>query len=225
MKEYGVVAFVPLKQASRRIPGKNFFRLGGKPLFYYILESLKKVEKVDRIFVYASNREVIGPLPENIEFLKRPVCLDHSSVRGNAIYRSFCDQIHADVYLLAHATSPYLLPATLQQGLNAVLSRKYDSAFACHRYDTYAWFKKKPLNFRPEVLPRTQNLEPVYLETNGFYIFRRDLMVKHHRRIGIKPYLCEVGSVEGLDIDYPEDLRTAEKFFPLYRQMRSHCKH
>jgi CMP-N-acetylneuraminic acid synthetase len=216
---YRVVAFVPLKRTSRRIPGKNCTLLGGRPLYQYILDHLLQVREIDQIFVYASSSDFLSRLPRNVQFLKRPAALDDANVRGNAIYRSFCRQVSADIYLLAHATAPFLLSKTIRKGLRAVLSGKYDSAFSCRRQDTYAWFKSRPLNYRPEVLPQTQELEPVYMETNGFYVFRRELMVKAGKRIGRRPLMCEVGAVEGIDIDYSEDLQMARELLPLYRQL------
>ncbi len=46
-----VSAFVPLKLNSRRLPNKNFLRLGDYPLAYHIFETLSKVDGIDQTLV------------------------------------------------------------------------------------------------------------------------------------------------------------------------------
>ena len=73
-----------------------------------------------------------------------------------------------------------------------------------------AWYEGRPLNYSPENIPRTQTIEPVYIETSAFFIFPRALWTGRHRRIGDRPYMAVVDRIEGLDIDYPEDFTMAE---------------
>ena len=59
-----VVAFVPIRLNSKRVVGKNLKPLGGKPLMWYILETLAKVKNIDEVYVYCSSEEIIPHLPE-----------------------------------------------------------------------------------------------------------------------------------------------------------------
>ena len=74
----------------------------------------------------------------------------------------------------------------------------------------HAWFGGKPLNYSLDDIPRTQTIEPVYVETSAFFIFSRELWCGRGRRIGDRPYMAVVDHIEGLDIDYPEDFTMAE---------------
>ena len=87
---------------------------------------------------------------------------------------------------------------------------EYDSAFSAEKIQTFAWYEGRPLNYSPENIPRTQTIEPVYIETSAFFIFPRALWTGRHRRIGDRPYMAVVDRIEGLDIDYPEDFTMAE---------------
>ena len=42
-----LVALVPMRHHSQRVPGKNYRLLAGKPLFYHILETLLDVPEID----------------------------------------------------------------------------------------------------------------------------------------------------------------------------------
>ena len=72
------------------------------------------------------------------------------------------------------------------------------------------WWQGRPLNYSLQHVPRTQDLEPLYVETSAFFLFSRALWCERHQRIGKKPYMAVVDHIEGLDIDYPEDFALAE---------------
>lgn len=83
-------------------------------------------------------------------------------------------------------------------------------AFSAEKIQTFRWFEGRPLNYALDDIPRTQTIEPVYIETSAFFIFPRTLWCGRGRRIGEKPYMAVVDRIEGLDIDNPEDFTMAE---------------
>ena len=52
-------------------------------------------------------------------------------------------------------------------------------------------------------------MEPIYRETSGVYVFKKEVFEKYHRRIGTKPYIKEVSYKEAVDINNPEDFDLA----------------
>jgi CMP-N-acetylneuraminic acid synthetase len=210
-----VVAFVPIRLNSKRIVSKNMKMLGNKPLLSYIFETLKKVKNIDEIYAYCSSGKIKAHLPENIIYLKRDRYLDGDNIIGKEIYSSFIKEIHADVYILAHTTSPFIKPGTIQTALNKVLKEEYDSSFSVKRIKTFIWYKNKPLNYKLSYVPQTQKLEPIYIETSAFYIFKKDIWNRKKQRIGDNPFLQEVNHIEAIDIDEPMDFQFAEHIVKL----------
>lgn len=103
------VAFVPLKLNNERLPGKNTKAFkGGKPLLTYILETLTKADGIDEAYVYCSNEEVKKYLPDGIRFLKRSESLDTNSTLIIDVLKSFASDVDADIYVLTHATAPFI---------------------------------------------------------------------------------------------------------------------
>lgn len=205
------VAFVPIRLNSKRVVGKNLKKLGDKPLMLYILEVLKKVSNIDDIYVYCSSENIKEYLPEGIKFLKRSTELDSDETLGKDIYEAFVKEVKADTYILAHTTSPFIKPDTIENALNEVISGRHDSSFSAQKIQTFTWYNGKPLNYDLKEIPRTQTIEPVYFETSAFYIFRREIWTDKKQRIGDNPYIAVVNPIEGIDIDYPEDFEFAEK--------------
>lgn len=204
------VAFVPIRLNSQRVSGKNLRLLGGEPLMCHILRTLTRVEGIDEVYVFCSDERIRELLPEGVRFLQRSAELDRDTTLGREIYDAFTARVEADLYVLAHATSPFIRPETISGALAKVQSGEYDSAFSAEKIQTFAWFKGRPLNYALDNIPRTQTIEPVYIETSAFFIFPRGLWCGDHRRIGDLPYMAVVERVEGLDIDYPEDFAMAE---------------
>ncbi len=203
------VAFVPIRLNSKRVVGKNLKMLGNKPLLQYILETLVKVQGLDEIYVYCSQESIIPYLPEGVKFLKRDTSLDSDETLGKEIYEAFVKEIDADVYMLAHTTSPFVKAETIEDALKAVTSEKHDSAFSAQKIQTFTWYNGNPLNYSLKEVPRTQTIEPVYVETSAFYIFRREVWTELNQRIGNNPYMALTDTIESVDIDNPEDFEFA----------------
>ena len=206
-----VVAFVPIRLNSKRVVGKNLKMLGGKPLMQYILETLVKVNNIDEVYVYCSSEEVIPYLPQGVKFLKRSTALDGDETLGKEIYEAFVKDVDADVYMLAHTTSPFIKAGTIENAIDKVVNGGHDSSFSAQKIQTFTWFNGKPLNYSLKDIPRTQTIEPIYVETSAFYIFRREVWTEMGQRIGNTPHMAIIDQIEGIDIDYPEDFEFASK--------------
>lgn len=208
------VAFVPIKLNSERLPMKNIKPFdNGKPLIYYILNTLTQTPNIDEIYVYCSSEEIKKYLPENVKFLKRDPYYDLSSTKFNEVLRSFAELVSADVYVLTHATAPFITKESILKGIEAVLSQKYDSALSVNLLQDFLWKDGKPFNYDVNNIPRTQDLEKVYSETCGLYVYTRSLIIEKGRRIGDKPYLVEVSKVEACDINNQDDFIIANAIY------------
>ena len=203
-------AFVPIRLNSQRVAGKNLRLLGGKPLMAYLLDSLAAAKNIDEVYVYCSNREVEQYLPQGVKFLQRDERLDSNTTLGKEIYDAFTEEVDADIYILAHTTSPFIRTSTIEQAVEAVESGAHDSAFSAERIQTFTWWKGEPLNYSLQYIPRTQDLEPLYVETSAFFVFRSEVWKQQHRRIGDKPFIAVTDRIESMDIDNPDDFTLAE---------------
>lgn len=210
-----VVAFVPIKLNNERTPGKNtkkFF--DGTPLIQCILKTLVTVQGLDEIYVFCSNEEITQYLIDGVSFLKRPEYLDTQQATPQDIIHEFMKKVDADVYMVSHATSPFVKKEHFEECIHAVVTEGYDSSFTGEKIQKLLWTSKnQPLNFNPENVPRTQDLEPIYDEVSAAYVFRKDMFLKLNRRVGMNPHITEVSGVECIDIDYPEDFDIANAIY------------
>ena len=208
------VALIPIKLKSKRIPEKNtkvFF--DGKPLMSFIQKTCLQVNNIDEVYVYCSDESVKPYIESGVKFIRRPEFLDSDKINANDIIREFMKEVDADIYVNAHTTSPFARPTTIEECVEKVSSGEYDSAFCTETIKTFLWEDGKPLNFDPDSFPRTQDLPNIFAETSIAYVFTKDCFKKNNRRLGVKPYIKEVGKIEAIDIDYPEDFEIADAIY------------
>ena len=209
-----IVAIVPMKLNNRRLPQKNTKPFtNGKPLCYYILNTLLHVKQIEEVYVYCSNPEIQEFIPEGVKYLRRSNLLDQDSTKMNEVLQCFAAEVPADIYVMTHTTAPFVRPESIQKGLDAVCSGMYDSAFAAKKLQDFLWKDSVPFNYSLDQIPRTQDLPAIYEETSGFYIYRNDVMTQKNRRIGDNPFIVEVGEIESTDIDEAEDFAIADAIF------------
>ncbi len=209
-----IVAVVPIKLNNERLPGKNIKSFkNGKPLCQYILNTLLDIKEIDEIYVYCYNDIIQDYLPKGIKYLKIPKKIYESNVKMNDILASFAKDVPADIYVMTHATSPFVKSKSISYALGKVISNEYDSAFAVKVIQDFLWKDNKPINYKLENIPRTQDLDPIYQETSGFYIYKSEIITKYNRRIGFYPFLQKVDEIESVDIDEMIDFQIADSIY------------
>lgn len=217
------VAFVPIKFNSTRLQNKNILPFGEKgqerPLLTFIFDSLLHVSNLDEIYCYCSSDNVKQYLPEGVHYLQRNSYLDGHTVTSNELLYYFANDVDADLYVLTHATTPLIMPQTIEKVIDAVKNGEHDSAMTVRKIQDLLWIDGKP-NFNPANAPLTQNIKPIFQETYGAICLERDLIVKEKRRAGYRPAFIEVGQVEAVDINTWADYDFARALY-LYERYKS----
>lgn len=211
-----IVALVPMRHHSQRVPGKNIRPLAGKPLFEYILLTLTSCPEISQIVVDTDSdviQEALHNRFPHVTVLERPSHLRADDVSMNEILTYDTSQVEAEFYLQTHSTNPLLSAATVRKAIQAFLSHypANDSLFSVTRLQTRLWDQlTRPINHNPSILLQTQDLPPVYEENSNLYIFTRQLLLERRNRLGERPLMFEVDATEALDIDDELDFKIAE---------------
>jgi CMP-N-acetylneuraminic acid synthetase len=71
----------------------------------------------------------------------------------------------------------------------------------------FAYFNDSPINFDPtQPLPRLQDIQPIFVEQNGLWVFKRVEFLNQRKRVFGKTYFHVIGGTEATDIDFKSDL-------------------
>jgi len=211
-----IIALVPMRHHSQRVPGKNFRLLAGKPLFHHIIGSLLACPEITQVVVDTDSQPVVQGLQEffpAVTVLERPEHLRADTISMNEILLYDTSQIQADYYLQTHTTNPQLHPSTISCSIQTFLANipAYDSLFSVTRLQKRLWDQQgKAINHNPAVLLQTQDLPPVYEENSCIYIFSRHTLFSRRNRLGEQPYMFEIDAAQAWDIDDELDFLITE---------------
>ena len=210
-----VSAIVPMRHSSERVPGKNYRLLGGRPLFHWVVRSLLDTPSVAEVIVDTDSDYIIDSVQANfgaVRVVLRPEHLRDGHTPMNDVLLNTALYASEETLLQTHSTNPFVRPGTFESAIEAYFnSPERDSAFGVTRIQGRLWSQDvAPINHDPQVLARTQDLDPVYFENSCFYIFAAERLRQTGNRLGSSPAAIEVPTLEAIDIDEESDFQLAE---------------
>jgi len=207
-----VAAFIPIKGQSTRVPEKNFRLFYGRPLFQWIIDHAIEASAFDQVYV-DTDSDVVAQYATDVGALliHRKPELARDDANGNDLLVHHGRLFAAyDLYFQLFATAPTLRPETIRCCVDHLrVSRGHDSIFTATREPGWFWFAGQPVNFRPGILPRSQDAPQMIKETTGLYGITRDALNKYYCRIGARPIAHLVGPEEAIDLDTEWDFTEA----------------
>jgi CMP-N-acetylneuraminic acid synthetase len=214
-----IVALVPMRHHSQRVPGKNYRPLAGKPLYQHIIETLLECPEIAEVVVNTDSGSVIEGLRQNfpqVRVIDRPEHLRGDAIPMNEILAYDTEQAPADFYLQTHSTNPLLRPETVRRAIGTFLENypAYDSLFSVTRLQTRLWDQLgRAINHNPSILLQTQDLPPVYEENSCLYIFQAETLLRRRNRLGERALMFQIEAAEAWDIDEELDFEITRFLF------------
>ncbi|HOT53571.1 MAG TPA: acylneuraminate cytidylyltransferase family protein [Anaerolineaceae bacterium] len=211
-----IVALVPMRHTSVRVPGKNYRPIAGKPLYHHILDTLLSCPEISQVVVDTDSPVILEGLAKDlpgVTALLRPEHLRADTIPTNEILMHDTAQVPADLYLQTHSTNPLLRAQTISAAVRALkdVYPAYDSLFGVTRLQTRLWDELgRAINHNPAVLLRTQDLPPVYEENSCIYLFTRETLAQRRNRLGERPLMFAIPAEEAWDIDEEIDFIVAD---------------
>lgn len=210
-----IAIFIPIKTKSSRVEGKNFKYLGNKKLYQYQFDQAEKLKSLfpDNIEIFVDSDSPEISREANIRkfnFIKRELVLSSDFATGDDLLRYHISiNSDFDVYAQQYITCPFQKWSSILRCLLS-LESGYDSSFLAHMKNTWYWYNGVPLNYEIGKFGRSQDNNPVIMETTGFYCITKEAFEKTNARIGLNPLIQYVGLKESIDIDTEEDFKLAE---------------
>ncbi len=227
MTKRTIVALLPMKGESERVPSKNIKTFNGKPLYRFVLDVLLKSKYIHKVVINTDSPLIKSDVSSN--YAKKVVLIDRDEevcgnyVSMNNVIEQDINTVEADIYIQTHSTNPLIKTETIDKALEKMIAlidggKKNDSIFSVSKIQKRFYNKDaSPMNHDPKMLV-TQHLEPIYEENSCFYIFTKDTFLTNEGRIGLKPFMYEIDKIESIDIDDPQDFVIAEALYKLLRE-------
>jgi CMP-N-acetylneuraminic acid synthetase len=215
-----IVALLPMKAHSERVPEKNFRALGTRPLYRWMLDTLLTLDEISMVVINTDARAHLaarGTVDSDRVIIRDrhpEICGDDVSM--NRVLADDVGSVPADLYLMTHTTNPFLRASTIRSAIERFTDEsernQADSLFTVNRIQTRFYrIDGTAVNHDPQRLVRTQDLEPWFEENSCLYLFTKNSFQKTQARIGEHPILWETPTLESIDIDTPSDWEHAER--------------
>ena len=220
-----VTLLLPMKGNSERVPNKNLKLFNGKPLFHAIIDELITSKYINKVIINTDSDLIaesgINTYQDFVSVHKRPKNIQGDFISMNKIIEYDLNNSDSDIYIQTHSTSPLLTIKSLDAAIDKMISKSkdFDSIFSVTKIQTRFYDKNgNPFNHDPKELLRTQDLDPLFEENSGFYIFTKESFKNAgHKRIGLRPLMFEIDKIEAIDIDEPSDFIIAETLHKLLK--------
>jgi CMP-N-acetylneuraminic acid synthetase len=221
-----IVALIPMRHNSERVPGKNYRPFSGRPLYHQIVGNLLACQLITEVVIDTDSQKIMEDASHRfpqVRLIERPEHLRAGTVPMNDVLLYDVFQVESVYYLQTHSTNPLLRTETITKAIETFLSiGNHDSLFGVTRLQTRLYDTQgHPINHDPGILLRTQDLLPVYEENSTLYIFSREILESRKNRIGYRPIMFEVGREEAIDIDEELDFLFAEFLFKQRHKMET----
>ncbi len=214
-----IVAMIPCRLGSQRIAKKNLRLLGGKILSQWVIDSCKKAEVFDDIFINSESTvfEKIA-LERGASFYQRPEHLASNSASNDYFALDFFNAIECDVLVQVNPTSPFTSSDDLKFFVKMYKDGKYQTLHTVKEEQIEGLYENTPLNFDPmKQMPPSQDLTPVKLFTSSIMAWEKENFRHNMENSGCAVYggdgkigYYTVRGIGTIDIDNEFDFQLAE---------------
>jgi len=211
-----LLAMIPARLGSKRIPRKNLRLLGGKPLLGYAIDAARASGCFPEIWVN-SESVALGRLAVSAgaAFHRRPPELASDTATNQDFTAEFLRHHPCDAVVMINPTSPLLRPETIRAFCAHLVEGGFDTLLSVLEEQAECFFQGAPINFTTSTKNNSQDLTPIAKVVWGITAWRRDTFLAladagacgvFAGRLGLFPVPLE----ESLDIDTPAQWHLAE---------------
>ncbi|HAT8179968.1 TPA: acylneuraminate cytidylyltransferase family protein [Legionella pneumophila] len=226
-----ILAIIPARAGSKRLPGKNIKLLAGKPLIAHTINAALQSNCCEQVVVSTDSQEIADIAIQygaSVPWLRPANLSDDSSNVEDAVidllnnYKKI--NVYFDSVLLLQPTSPFRKPETIRK---AVLMHKdigYSVVSINKVYFKPSWYRTvdDQGNLRSPSIFKTTDIsesEPIYKLNGAIYIAttKQIMLNKSFYSDPTKALLID-SLIESIDIDTPVDWALTEKLMELNQE-------
>lgn len=181
-----VIAMVPARMGSERLPIKNLALLNGRPLISYAIEAAKASGVFSQVVVNSD-----GDVFENVarqhgvEFYLRPAALGSSETKSDELVYDFMQKNPCDAVAWVNPTSPLQTGEEIRNVVDYFFEHQLDSLITVENKQVHCVYQGKPLNFKAdELFAKTQDLEPAQPFVYSVMMWRTESFMQAYQRQG-----------------------------------------
>ncbi|GHV07016.1 hypothetical protein FACS1894217_06900 [Clostridia bacterium] len=212
-----LIAMIPARLGSKRIPKKNIRFMLDKPLIQYPIDlALESGLFGEGVWINTECAE-LKPVVEQMgaRFHERPAELATDTATNRDFTYEFLQKHECDYVVMVNTTSPLLRPDTLAAFVRFVSEDKFDTVMSVVSEQAETFYQNAPLNFSLAEKINSQLLPPTEKIVWALTAWRRSAFMALQKSGANPIYGGRLGRFpipkdEACDLDTPEDWNIAE---------------
>lgn len=226
MKKLNILAIIPARGGSKRLPGKNIKKLAGKPLISYAISAALKSKYVGRVIVSTDDLKIASVAKKfkaEVPFI-RPAKLatdkaETVSVLIHAVeFMETKENIKFDIVVLLQLTNPFVMSKDIDEAIKTLIkSRSKSCVSMCEVKERPEWVytikgrHAKPFYNFPKQNRASHFLPKAYCLNGTVFVISRDFLMKEKKIFDSSNMSAIIMPRErSCDIDYQLDFDIAE---------------
>jgi len=214
-----IIAMIPARLGSKRVPKKNLRLLNGRPLISYNIETAVKSKVFDEVYVN-SEADIFSEIANNYgaKFYKRPMEFSTDLANNDQFALDFINNIAGDILFQLLPTSPLISVDEIRDFVNYMIDNNLDTVVSTVQHQIAGIYQDKPINFdilEPHISSQDMSSIETYATVlmgwkySNFLDNMTDLGFAYHGGKGEIGYF-PIKGLSTIDIDNEEDFRLAE---------------
>ncbi|MCO6470663.1 MAG: acylneuraminate cytidylyltransferase family protein [Saprospiraceae bacterium] len=225
MVEESIIAIIPARGGSKRIPHKNIIDVAGKPMIVWTIEAALQSGLIDEVVV-STDDKLIAEIAQNhgatVPFLRSDFADENSPVSHATIQtlrqwvESGRNLPRTTVQLMANC--PLRTNSDIDIALSEFIRNQWDFLISSFPYGwSNPWWAHKVDEdgvahalFAEALQTRSQDLPKLFCPTGAIWIANTEQLIKHGSFYGPGYRFFEMNWENSIDIDDYDDLKMAE---------------
>lgn len=206
IQQKNVIAVIPARLFSTRLPNKLLLSLNGKPLILHTLEQAKKAKNISRVIVATDSEEILQIIQTSGN---EAVLTDKNHQSGSDRIAEVAENLPKNSIIVnVQGDEPLIPPATIERAVEVILNDKtIDMATTCEpvheigdvlsadvvkvvtdKNDFALYFSRSPVPFPREAVKKYGSLQnalrgekdllKLFRKHTGLYVYRREFLLK-----------------------------------------------
>ncbi len=212
-----LVAHIPARGGSKRVPSKNLRYLAGKPMIAYAVECALKCTDLNDVYVNTDS-EQIGSLATELgsKVYRRPDYLGTDETTGEEFTVDFIDHFKPDTLLMISPVCPMIEPVDICAALDAYEDSDADTLISCSMTNLQTFCQGRPVNINLDgpLAPSQEN--PPVVTCNwavtiwNAEIFRNLFAKSGSGYFGLQRLFWAIDPMKAIKISTEQDFRFAD---------------
>jgi N-acylneuraminate cytidylyltransferase len=235
-----IIAIIPARGGSKRIPQKNIIDLGGKPMIAWTIEAALKSRYISKVVVSTDNKDIASVAVKygaEVPFLRDECADDHSPI-SLATIRALKQMEVAgfeasDIVVQLMANCPLRDSEDIDKAIENFIAKESNFQISSFKFGWMnPWWAHKidsnglalPIFNDKDRIRRSQDQPDLFCPTGAIWIAKTTQLINVKSFYGPNYSFYPLNWINAIDIDDYEDLEMANIFFKLQEEKKKIVK-